>query len=157
MYCKGFGLYNLGRHEEAVRFIDDALKLDPQFAPALNYKGLSLAGPGPPRGGRLLLRQGAGTQPASRRGPEQQGRQPRRLGRHAEAIRCFDKALELDAEGGDGLVSKRSQPCPAGAPRRGHPYIREGLGAQPSKAAFTGTKARRLACLGRHEEAVQLL
>ena len=95
---RALSLAGLGRHEEAVRcYRHRRWKLDPKDAAAWYSKGDQPRQPGPPRRGDPLLRQGAGARPEERGAPgTARADILNSLGRHEEAIRCFDKALELD-------------------------------------------------------------
>ena len=84
-------------HDEAIRCYDKALELDPKDADGLVQPRSQPPRPRPLRRGDPLLRQGPGTCPASTLPPGTTGRTSSTdSATHEEAIRSYDKALELD-------------------------------------------------------------
>jgi len=107
----GASLHYLGRHEEAIRCLDKALLLDPNFTFAWINKGVSLGSLGrheeaircfdkalefDPHNALVWSNKGASLDSMSRFADPHFVDSWQNLGRYQEAIRCFDKALEFD-------------------------------------------------------------
>ena len=93
---KGSSLHGLGRHEEAIRCFDKALKLNPRLVNVWCNKGAGLKNLERLEESICCLNKALELDPNLVNGWYNKGNSLHSLGRYEESIRCFDKALELD-------------------------------------------------------------
>ena len=94
---KGASLEALGLHEEAIRSIDKALKINPRNVLAWNNKGASLEALGRHDDAIRCYDQAQVLDPYNVLAWNNKGNSFENSGRHDDAIRCYDKALEFDS------------------------------------------------------------
>jgi tetratricopeptide (TPR) repeat protein/tRNA A-37 threonylcarbamoyl transferase component Bud32 len=170
-YDKGLSLRHVGHHEEAIRCYDKALVPDPQYALAWYGKGLAQEDLGRKHDAVRSYRQFIALGPAQyaehvayaqRRVRELEALEAREwyskgcgLGREEEAMRCFDKALELDPQYAAAWCGKGFRLHHLGHREEAVRCYDKALELDPRDARAWSNKGASLGALGRHEEAIR--
>ncbi|MFQ6107358.1 MAG: tetratricopeptide repeat protein [Thermoplasmata archaeon] len=105
-YSKGAALTILGKYEEAIECIDNALKLSPDNEVALVNKGTALSRLGRHREALKCYNEAIRVNPNYEVAWNNKGNALTRLKRYEEAIRCYDRAIQLDEEYREAWVNK---------------------------------------------------
>lgn len=105
-YSKGAALTILGKYEEAIDCIDNALKLSPNNEVALVNKGMALSRLGRHREALKCYNEAIRVNPSYEVAWNNKGNALTRLNRYDEAIKCYDRAIHLDEEYREAWVNK---------------------------------------------------
>ncbi len=105
-YGKGAALVILGRYEEALRAIDQALDINPHNEVAWVNKGNAFTKMGRLVDAMRCFNAAIRVNPAYEVAWNNKGNALARMGRYEEALRCYDKALEIDPEYRGAWVNK---------------------------------------------------
>ena len=105
-YSKGAALTILGKYEEAIDCIDNALKLSPNNEVALVNKGMALSRLGRHREALKCYNEAIRVNPGYEVAWNNKGNALTRLNRYDEAIKCYDRAIHLDEEYREAWVNK---------------------------------------------------
>lgn len=103
---KGNMLFNKSKYEEAVKWYDKAIKLDPKSTAALNGNGLVFNKLGRYEEAIIWLDKAIKIDPYFVFALNNKGVTLANLGRYEEAITWFDKAIEIDPNFVDALYNK---------------------------------------------------
>ena len=93
---KGLDLYNQGEYQEAIKWYDKALEIDPNYVYALNNKGLALNFLYEYKEAIKYLKRALAIDPNYVRSLNNIGWALAALGKYKEAIKYLDKALAID-------------------------------------------------------------
>lgn len=105
-YSKGAALTILGKYEEAIECIDNALKLSPTNEVALVNKGIALSRLGRHREALKCYNEALRVNPSYEVAWNNKGNALTRLRRYEEAIKSYDRAIQLDDEYREAWVNK---------------------------------------------------
>jgi tetratricopeptide (TPR) repeat protein/predicted amidophosphoribosyltransferase len=105
-YSKGAALTILGKYEEAIECIDNALKLSPNNEVALVNKGTALARLGRHRDALKCYNEAIRVNPNYEVAWNNKGNALTRLRRYPEALKCYDRAIQIDEEYREAWVNK---------------------------------------------------
>ena len=105
-YSKGAALTILGKYEEAIECIDNALKLSPNNEVALVNKGMALSRLGRHREALKCYNEAIRVNPNYEVAWNNKGNALTRLNRYDEAVKCYDMAIQLDEEYREAWVNK---------------------------------------------------
>ena len=95
-YSKGAALVVLGRYEEALKAIDEALKINPNNEIAWVNKGNALSRMGDYKEALKAFNAALRANPRYEVAWNNKGNSLARLGRYRESLKCYDLALEVD-------------------------------------------------------------
>lgn len=107
LFIKGYARIEMCIDEEGIKYLDKALKIDPQCAAALNGKGMGLSGLGRYEEAIRCFDRALEIKPQFAWCWTQKGITLNKLSKNEEAIKCYDKALEIDPENDFVLEHKR--------------------------------------------------
>ena len=96
-YSKGAALVVMGRYEEALKAIDEALKINPNNEVAWVNKGNALSRMNDYRGALKAFNSALRVNPRYEVAWNNKGNTLARLGRYAEALKCYELALHIDS------------------------------------------------------------
>ena len=96
MYNKGFAINGLGIYQEAIEWLDKALRIDPNYEYAWNSKGFALYNLGKYQEAIECFDKALRIDPNNKEALNNKGLALNGLGIYQEAIECFDKALAVD-------------------------------------------------------------
>jgi tetratricopeptide (TPR) repeat protein len=99
LFLKGYLRVEIGVAEEGIKYLDKALKINPQYAAALNAKGMGLDWLGRYEEAIRCFDRALEINPQFAWCWKQKGYTLDKLGKNEEAIKCYNKALEIDPEG----------------------------------------------------------
>ena len=105
-YHRGMAYRDMGRMDRALRDFDAAIELEERFGLAFYARGITRVKSGSTRGRGRRLRRRAGTRPRQRLGAPGRGVALGSLGRYDEAVRDFDRSLELDPGNAEALGAR---------------------------------------------------
>lgn len=105
-YSKGAALIILGKYEEALECIDNALKISPHNEVALVSKGTALSRLDRHREALRCYNEAIRINPRYEVAWNNKGNALARLGKHEEALKCYERAIELDPEYKEAWVNK---------------------------------------------------
>lgn len=105
-YSKGAALTILGKYEEAIDCIDNALKLSPNNEVALVNKGMALSRLGRHREALKCYNEAIRVNPSYEVAWNNKGNALTRLNRYDEAIKSYERAIHLDEEYKEAWVNK---------------------------------------------------
>lgn len=105
-YSKGAALTILGKYEEAIDCIDNALKLSPNNEVALVNKGMALSRLGRHREALKCYNEAIRVNPSYEVAWNNKGNALTRLGKYDEAIKSYERAIHLDEEYKEAWVNK---------------------------------------------------
>jgi tetratricopeptide (TPR) repeat protein len=94
-YKKGIEFAKSGKNEEAIKYFDKALELNPHFVQAWNYKGNVYSDLGKYEEAIKCYDKALGIKPDYHGTWFNKGFSLFKLEKHQDAIKCFDKVLEL--------------------------------------------------------------
>ncbi len=93
---KGIDLYSMGRYDDAIKYFNRALEIDPSYIKALSNKGVVLNKLGRYEEAIKCFDKVIKVNPNLSTAWNHKGEALSSLRQYEEAIRCFDKALEID-------------------------------------------------------------
>ncbi len=100
LFLKGYARIEIGIDvNEGIKYLDKALKIYPQYAAALNAKGMGLDWLGRYEEAIRCFDKALEINPLFAWCWKQKGYTLDKLGKNEEAIKCYNKALEVDPEG----------------------------------------------------------
>ncbi|MFQ5909386.1 MAG: tetratricopeptide repeat protein [Thermoplasmata archaeon] len=105
-YSKGAALTILGKYEEAIECIDNALKLSPNNEVALVNKGTALSRLGRHKEALKCYNEAIRVNSDYEVAWNNKGNALTRLRRYEEAIKCYDRAIQIDEEYREAWVNK---------------------------------------------------
>jgi tetratricopeptide (TPR) repeat protein/predicted amidophosphoribosyltransferase len=105
-YSKGAALTILGKYNEAIDCIDNALKLSPNNEVALVNKGMALSRLGRHREALKCYNEAIRVNPTYEVAWNNKGNALTRLHRYDEALKCYERAIQLDEEYREAWVNK---------------------------------------------------
>ena len=152
---KGNSLESLGRYEDATRYLDKALEIDPLNAAVLASKGNSLNSLGRYEEAIHYLDKALKIDPRNLSALNNKGNSLRELGRYEEAICFYDKALEIDSRFVLALSNKSGSLHDTGRYEEAIRYCDKSLKIDPHNVVALDSKANSLDGLGRYEEALR--
>ena len=151
---KAASLETLGRHEEAIRYYDEALQIEPHNVIVLNNKGNTLNGLGRHEEAINYYDKALEIDPGYVGALNNKGFSLVNLGRYEEAILYFDKALEIDPRHENALHNRANSLHSLGHDEEAIRYFDKVLEINPRNVFALGNKASSLDSLGRYEEAI---
>jgi tetratricopeptide (TPR) repeat protein len=151
---KGGSLAALGRRQEAMTCLDQALAIDPRQAMAWINKGASLAALGRHEQAMSCFEQALAIDPRDARAWYNKGNSLAALGRPEEAMSCFDQALAIDPRNARAWNNKGYSLAALGRHEEAMSCFDQALAIDPQEANAWNNKGNSLAALGRHEEAM---
>jgi len=105
-YSKGAALVVLGRYEEALKAIDEALKINPNNEVAWVNKGNALSRMNDYKGALRSFNAALRANPRYEVAWNNKGNALARLGRYREALKCYELALQIDSDYRGAWVNK---------------------------------------------------
>lgn len=105
-YSKGAALTILGKYEEAIECIDNALKLSPNNEVALVNKGTALSRLGRHKEALKCYNEAIRVNPNYEVAWNNKGNALTRLKKYEEAIKCYERAIQIDEEYREAWVNK---------------------------------------------------
>ena len=152
---KGLNLNHLGRYEEALHYLDQALELDPRHVGALSIKGSCLNHLGRYEEAISYCDEALAIQPLLAATWNNKGNSLNQLGNKEEAIRCFDKALDIAPRFIDPLINKGNYFNSLRRYEDALDCFNQASELDPRDIDIWLGKGRSLNGLGRYEEAIQ--
>jgi tetratricopeptide (TPR) repeat protein len=146
-----------GDFEKALAYFDEALDIDPGYAPALYNKGNALAGQKQFDKAAAAYRKALERDPEFLMAYENLGKSYIRTGQFEEALKTFDKALRRRPDFVEALVGKGIVYHGLGEYERAIRVYREALAVQPDLASGHYNLACALARQGELEKAREAL
>jgi len=154
-FNKGFALHNLGRYDEAINCFDEAIRLDPNLAPAWYNKGLSL--------GKLERYEDAinAFNEAIRLDPNHanawysKGNALFSQGNYDEAIKAFDETIRLNPNYANAWNNKGNALHDLGKYDEAIKAFDETIRLDPNHANAWYNKGNALHDLGKYDEAIK--
>lgn len=104
-YYAGVAHGHLGKHQEAIRYFNDAVSAHPWFPEALHDLGLAHAANGDPASALHAFDRALQLRPDAFVLLYNKGRALGELGRYLEEIACYERAVRLRPEAADGHVN----------------------------------------------------
>jgi tetratricopeptide (TPR) repeat protein/predicted amidophosphoribosyltransferase len=105
-YSKGAALVVMGRYEEALKAIDEALRINPNNEVAWVNKGNALSRMNDYRGALKAFNAALRVNPRYEVAWNNKGNTLARLGRYTEALKCYELAIQIDSKYRGAWVNK---------------------------------------------------
>jgi tetratricopeptide (TPR) repeat protein len=157
-YEKAYGLSNLGKNEEAIKYLDKALEIDPNNANALTSKGLALYNLGNYQEAVKYHDKALEINPNGGPALNNKGLALYGLGKYDEALEYYDRALEIDPNGGPAalLLSNKGLAFEKlGKHQEAIKWCDKALEINPNNGEALSTKGSAFYNLGKFEEALE--
>ena len=152
---KGTSLYTLGRYEDAIRYFDQALEIDPRNVAVLSNKGNCLDSLGRYEEAIRYYDISLEIDPCNADALNNKGNCLKNLDRYEEAIRYYDKALEIDQRNVVVLSNKGNCLKILGQYEECLRYYDKALEIDPHYVFALNKKGDLFDSTGRYEEAIR--
>ena len=151
---KGWHLEQLGRYEEALAALDQALALNPRDASAWTIRGEALANLNHQEEALSSFEQALTINPENADAWYNKGIVSDGLEHHGEALVAFEEVLRLTPNSADAWRHKGSMLSKLGRYEEAVTAYGQTVSLDPHSAEIWGSKGAALFVLGRHEEAL---
>ncbi|MGQ0793849.1 MAG: tetratricopeptide repeat protein [Deltaproteobacteria bacterium] len=150
---QGNALVNSGRYEDAIKFYDKAIELDPAYVWARRNKGLALSKMGKREEALKLYDEALDIDPNYTDAWNDKGVALYYLFRDKEALECYDKALELDPNYFDANYNKALALYNSGGYEEAQKSFERALEIRPDDTWTHSSLANTLVKLGKLDDA----
>jgi tetratricopeptide (TPR) repeat protein len=150
---KGYNLNKLGYKQEALRCVDRAIELDPDYETAWYNKAIALSQIGRHEEALQSLDRAIKLDPTQHDAWFSRGVILRDLWRLKEAVECYDRALKIDPRDSAALTNKGGALQELGRPRAALACLERALRLNPHDYEAWGIKGTVLKDMGRAKEA----
>src|SRR5579859_206865 len=153
-YLLGVVYFQQRRHQEALKWIDAALAIEPDMSEALNISGLVLQALERHEEALVRFTAALAAQPGYAEAWNNQGIAFQHLGRPEDALASYDKALAVAPENGDIWNNRGVALQELDLPKEALASFERSLAANPGSARAWNNRGLALNSVGRVEEAV---
>ncbi|MDZ7814749.1 MAG: tetratricopeptide repeat protein [Planctomycetota bacterium] len=152
---RGNAKFELGRHEEAIKDYDEAIRLDPKYAAAYNNRGAANVKLGRHKDALSDYDEAIKLDPKYALAYRNRGNAKFELDRYEEAIKDYDEAIKLDPKYSSAYNNRGNAKLELGRHEEAIKDYDEAIKLDSKNAYAYNNRGAAKAALGRHEEAIK--
>ena len=154
-FNEGNALYDLGKHDEAIKAYDRSISINPQYAEAWINKGNALYGLGKYDEAIKAYDQAISINPQFAEAWYNKGNALYGLGKYDEAIKAYDQAISINPQFAEAWNNKGNALRDLGKYDEAIKAYDQAISINPQYAEAWSNKGNALRDLGKHDEAIK--
>ncbi len=154
-FNEGNALYDLGKHDEAIKAYDRSISINPQYAEAWINKGNALYGLGKYDEAIKAYDQAISINPQFAEAWYNKGNALYGLGKYDEAIKAYDQAISINPQFAEAWNNKGNALYGLGKYDEAIKAYDQAISINPQYAEAWSNKGNALRDLGKHDEAIK--